>query len=257
MTAILGATPVHPRMRARRIEVERHQGRRRRRWIIAVGVVLALVAAAVIFLQSSWVDVRAVEVTGTAQTPPEAVLDAAGIAPGSSMLGLDLEGARRAVARLPWVDEVRATADWSGQVVLDISERQPVAQIATANGFSVVDNEGRVVAFSSDAHPGLPVIGGVGGAAAGAWLAADSREPIAVAAAVGPDLLYDIGSVTRDADGAIYLELNRGGRVLIGDTRELEAKMIAVETIIGQVEMACVGVIDVRAATAPVITRAC
>jgi len=161
------------------------------------------------------------------------------------------------VALLPWVDEVHASADWRGRVVIEVSERQPAAQVATESGFSVVDREGRVVSFGPDPYPGLAVIVGVAGAGAGGWLGSDALGPIEVAAAIGPELLAQVGSVTADASATLYLELNRGGRVLIGDTRDLEAKLIAIETLVSQVEMGCVGVIDVRAATAPVITRAC
>ena len=257
MTAIIGAVPVHPRMRARRIAIEKDKTRRRFRWFIAVAVLLAVVSGGVVFLKSSWMDIDGVEVSGSEKTSEEAILEAAGIVPGTSMLDLDLRAARDAVAKLPWVNEVYATADWTGAVALEVTERLPVAQVATTEGYSVVDAEGRVVTLSADPYPNLAVISGLNGAGAGGWLGSEALDPITVAAAVGPRLQPHVGNVTAEPGAEIYLELNRGGRVRVGDIRDLDAKMVALETLIDQVEMACVGVIDVRAPAAPVITRVC
>jgi hypothetical protein len=257
VTAILGGASVHPRMRERRVEVEMDRSRRRRKWLLTAALLVALGSAAGIFLQSSWVEVDHVGIVGGANTPPEAVREAAGIEPGASLLTLDLGPAREAVAKLPWVDEVTASADWYGDVLFEISERQPVAQVATPGGYSVVDSEGRVLTLSAEPYPGLMVITGVAGGGAGSWLGDAGLAAVQAAAVVGPELAPFIGSVAQDPDGSLYLELTRGGRVLMGDTREMGAKIVALRTLIDQVEMGCVGIIDVRAATAPVITRAC
>src|SRR2546423_10999250 len=66
------AQPIDPRIRDRRIEVLRMQGRRRLRWTIGLIVVGAVVAAAWLLTHSSLLDVGPIRVTGAQQAAPRA-----------------------------------------------------------------------------------------------------------------------------------------------------------------------------------------
>ena len=52
-------------------------------------------------------------------------------------------------------------------------------------------------------------------------------------------------------------EAAAGGVILIGSIDEVDAKVLAIETILAQVDLACLAVLDVQVPTVPVITRTC
>src|SRR4051812_39815589 len=84
---------IDPRIRARRIEVQRDAGRRRLRRLVDVGLVLAVAAGFALALRSPLLDVGAVEVAGAHHTAPAAITQAAGIAAGDQLMDVDLHAA--------------------------------------------------------------------------------------------------------------------------------------------------------------------
>ena len=62
--------PIDPRIRDRRVEVLRTQGRRRLRWMIGLIVIGSVVAAAWVVTHSSLLDVGRIRVTGAQQATP-------------------------------------------------------------------------------------------------------------------------------------------------------------------------------------------
>ncbi len=138
---------IDPRLRQRRIEVRREEGRRRlRRLLIAVGVLAAL-ALVWAFTYSSFLDVDHVVVSGQAHTTEAEVRGAANIGRGEPMVYLDAAGAARRVEALPWVASASVHRSYPGTVHVDVVERVPaVAEPLQAGGFRLIDGEGHAIA---------------------------------------------------------------------------------------------------------------
>ncbi|MEQ8716045.1 MAG: FtsQ-type POTRA domain-containing protein [Acidimicrobiales bacterium] len=254
------AMRMDPRIAARRAAVENeHQRRRTRRTLWLAAVVLAVAVAAVV-LQSSLLAVDTVTVEGAVRSDPTVVAEVAGIEEGASLLTLDLADAREAIVALPWVAEVASERSWSGEVVFTVTERTPVAAVAAGQWWAVVDIAGRVLEVHEAPPAGLETVVGVTAPAApGAWLATRDLAAVAVAARAAGDVV--VGAATRsvavDEQGAVVLDLEQGGRVLMGDDRQLEEKLTAVRTFLLDVELTCMVTLDVRAPSAPVLRRGC
>jgi len=96
-------------------------------------------------------------------------------------------------------------------------------------------------------------------------LASGSLEAVAVADALRLPLGEKIDSIVINKSGTLNLYLNRevvgeaaaGGVILIGSIDDVDAKVLAIETILAQVDLACLAVLDVQVPTVPVITRTC
>ena len=101
-----------------------------------------VVAIAFGITQSPLLDVDEVEVIGGTRTGADQILEAAGVEPGTPLLGLDLSGPRKAIAALPWVDQVRSRRTWGGKVTFDVTEREAVAQIPVDESWALVDGGG-------------------------------------------------------------------------------------------------------------------
>lgn len=246
--------PIDPRIRARRIEVRRGQGRRRLQRLVDVGVVAAVALGFVAALWSPLLDVDELRVDGAARSGEQAVLEQAGISVGDRLAGLDLHAAGARVAALPWVQEVQLTRGVDGVVTVDVRERTPVAAVASGGATLLVDAEGRVLGPASSAPDvgGLVVLEGAEAPAPGAYLGAGAADALALAAAVARTVPGAVAAVR--AEG-LTATLVQGGEVRFGDARQLDAKVRSLATMLDQVDLSCLAVLDLRLPANAVLTR--
>lgn len=246
--------PIDPRIRARRIEVRRGQGRRRLQRLVDVGV-LALVALG--FAAALWsplLDVDEVRVHGAARSGREAVLDVAGITVGDRLAGLDLQAAGERVAALPWVQEVRLRRGVDGVVTVDVRERTPVAALVAGAVTLLVDPAGRVLGPATSAPDvgGLVVLEGVEAPPPGAYVDAGAADALALAEAVASTVPGAVASVRTEG---LTATLVQGGEVRFGDATQLDAKVRSLATMLDQVDLSCLAVLDLRLPSNAVLTR--
>lgn len=247
-----------PRIRARREEVAAENGRRRSVRIGAAVSVLVLGASLVAATRTPLLDVDEIAVRGGVQTAAGEVRTVSGISAGDPLTDVDLSAARSAIATLPWVDEVTSRRGWDGTVVFDITERVAVAQAVSADGatVAVVDAEGRVLEVGDAPRDGLvPVVGVRGSFQPGGWLGASALDAVQVAASVPPSLTAAVSAVGLGEDGSIVLTLDGVGDVAFGRSLDLDSKFTALETMLGQVDMTCVELLDLQVPGVPVLSR--
>jgi len=145
---------IEPRIRQRRIGVNRAANRRRLKWLAIGTVVLIVVLGALSLLGSGLFAIDEVAVQGnvyTDQTRLDAVVEEL---EGTPVLLADTEAAERELEAIPWVDDARVRAQLPGSATIEIRERTPVATMRGVDGlFRVLDPEGRVL----DVIEGQPV----------------------------------------------------------------------------------------------------
>lgn len=145
---------VEPRLRQRRIGVNRAASRRRLWWAGAALVVIALVVGALAVLGSSWFAVEQVSVSGNVYTDPDGLAEVVDDLEGTPVLLVDTRAAEARLEEIPWVESARVTTRFPDSATVEIRERTPVASIAGSDGlFRVLDADGRVL----DVIEGQPV----------------------------------------------------------------------------------------------------
>jgi cell division protein FtsQ len=245
----------HPRIRARRAEVARGANRKRLRRIKAVLAVICAVVWALVALRSPLLDVDRVQVVGAERVPVAEVRRAASTtSAGTPMLDVDLGRARAGVEALPWIDEVRVTRLWPGTVRIVVSERHEVAAVETAEGWALLDADGRVLEVVA-VEPDLPALTGERRATPGRTLGIDDRQALRILGAL-PSALRSATDATDEGVDGLELVLDDGFRVVLGDGGDLTAKAEAAEAVRQHAgspgDQGCR--IDVRVPTAPVLT---
>jgi len=248
--------PIDPRIRARRVEVLRHEGRRRLRWMVA------LVAAASCLATGWWIvtdspllDVDAVRVDGANRTPIDAVIDASGIQKGQALVEVDTKVAKANIAELPWIQDVRADRSLAGAVTFAVTEREPVAAMPGAEGWLIVDADGRVLEERGTVDPGLVLVDGRRWhVRPGGWVS-EQALPALDAASLLPSGLRSKVAAINDTEDGLSLVLFGGGRVILGDTTDLDDKFLSALTMVVRVDLTCLDHVDVRAPAVPVLTR--
>jgi cell division protein FtsQ len=246
-----------PRIRQRRIEVQRNEGRRRLRFLVWCIAGLNVLGGAAVVTRSPLLDVDRIEATGDQQTGRPTLLRALGVHRGDLMLEVDAAGAAHRLERLPWVAQATVQRHFPSTVTVRVVERRVAAAVpAAGERWALVDAGGHVIDVLSQPPPDLMrVVGARPVTGAGDRLAAPARPALAVAEAVPPGLRARVDEVATGADG-IQLRLMPAGVVWFGPAEAVGPKFQALATLLERVDLQDVAVIDLRVPDAPVLTRA-
>ncbi|MEM9607042.1 MAG: FtsQ-type POTRA domain-containing protein [Actinomycetota bacterium] len=245
---------VDPRLRARRIEVLREQGRRRLRWVIAVGIVLGAAAIVLVALRTPLFDIDDVRVVGAERTSTRAVLAAADVSTGAPLVELDTGAVASDVETLPWISEVHVSKDWPGGVVIEVIERTPAAVVDVAGDLLLVDQSGWVLAETTRRPADLAVVelaGDVDDLVAGDQLDPEERSALVLASRASEALRLAPGTVRTD-DGDLLWEVEGVGRFRFGTLAELDAKFVAAAAVLERLGGTVDGELDLREPSAVV-----
>lgn len=253
--AVLRAAP-HPRIRERRIEVRRDEGRRRLR-VILVGLATFGSATAVFALtRSPLLDVDRVELQGAHITSVDEVAVAAGLADRPPLVDVDLERVEAAVEALPWVDTATASRKFPNRVHVQVRERVPLAVVAEGESAALVDPSGRVLG-SPEAVPADLIRIEQSGAVppAGAEVGPPTKGALALVDMLPPLLSTRVTAVRVDREGHLEADLDGRIPVRLGAPEQLTDKVVALATLVERVDLRRVDTIDVRVPGSPVLTR--
>ena len=248
---------IDPRIRQRRIAVRRDEGRRRLRVLVIAASTVGAVLLGWVVTRSPVLDVDRLRVVGARQATPASVLAALDVGRGDALLDVDEEGAARRVERLPWVDDADVRREWPGTVVVTVTERRPAASVrARGGGWMLVDASGRLLARRPLPQEGLPAIeGGTWADDPGGDLGAPARAALRVANAIPAERVPAVPVVAVLDGGELELRLAPSGVARLGSADQLEAKLLAVFTVLDRVDLRGLERLDVRVPSAPVVTR--
>lgn len=249
---------VDERIAERRAEVRRDRQRRRLRRTILVASLLVLAVAAFVVERSPLVALAEVRVSGTNRLNPEDVRDAAGLEAGTSTLRLPLGAARERVEALPLVRSAEVRRVDPLTVLLEVTERAPVAVIVRGDEAVLVDEDGVILA--PGAEPDLPRIRLQEGSLPepGEDVGASPAAANAHAAMRGlPGALRSrIAAYVARAADEVDLKLVGGVVVRFGRADRIDEKARALGAVLEEVGRQPVEVIDVRAPSRPVVVPA-
>lgn len=248
---------IDPRIRERRIAVQRDAGRRRLRVVLAAMGAVAAVGLAYGLTRSPVFDVDEVRVLGAARTTPAEIEEAGGLAGGPQLADVKPEVVAARLARLPWVQEARVVRHWPGTVEVTLLERTPIATVpAAAGGWAVVDDSGRVLETTPEPLPGMVQVNTVGAPPPGQQVAPSTRGALGVLDALPPSLIERVNGLTVSEEGVVDVHAQGLPIIHFGPPTAVRAKLVALTTLVSRTNLRGVKAIDVRVPTAPVLTRA-
>jgi hypothetical protein len=287
MSEVLERPRIDPRIARRWIEARRQEGRRRLRLVSVAAVVAVLAGLGIGSLYSPVFSTRHVRVTVDGPVGRTQILALTGLAHPPVMIEVHT---RTIAARLdadPWLGDARVTKRWPSTVMVNVAVRAPVAEVAVggqgAQSWAEVDPTGRVLAVMGNPVPGLPAVDGLGAPPGpGAWLPL-SAGPAAAVGSTGADMAADsdAADVPRGAGAALaFLQalppalrsavqtftVAPSGlslviappraatgtvKVVLGDGSQLQAKVSALVTLMGQANLSGVTGLDLSVPDRP------
>jgi len=232
----------------------RAKGRRRLRLLLLIIAVLSLGVGGYFLSKSSLFDVDEIVIEGVSTELEGEVREAADINKGKPLLEVDSSSSSKRIEAIPWVREARISRSWGGTITIRVSTREPVAAFLSEEGWVVVDIEGRVLDKEDELpYDLLPIEEEVGSLSIGEWAPEQVIPLIQVAGTISTELTGDVSSIK--GGNQIELLLFGGGKILFGDSSDIEEKALAAATILSQVDQSSVLHIDVRAPLTPVLCR--
>lgn len=212
-----------------RSEVRRFTSRSRRRrnlWIVIVGTVVALVAFVLVGVYSPLMALRTIEVTGTDRIPADDIVQALDDQLGTPLPLIDFADVKQELSDFSLIRSYVTESRPPDTLVVRIVEREPVATIASAAGFDLVDAAG-VVITSGERTPGYPVIDAAGGASGAGFEAA-----VAVVRALPEGIRSQLDTVTAATKDDVTLTLTGGARVVWGNSERAEYKAVVLSALL-------------------------
>jgi cell division protein FtsQ len=248
--------PIDPRIKQRRIEVTRREGRRRLRIITALVAMIMAIVIAVLLVRSPVLDVDHIVIVGAQHATVDEVVRAAALDRHRLMIDVHSDVIAHRLGAVPWVARATVERRWPATVRITLRERVPVASVpAKGGGWAIVDVGGRVLAHqAAPLADRVQITGGIPAGGVGSVVARPVVDALKVAAAVPPELRPKVSVIGVATDG-IELHLVPIGVAKIGSTDQLDAKLDAVLTMLQRANLADLAVLDVRVPGAPVLTR--
>lgn len=115
--------------------------RSKRPWLVWF-VLVASVALGWVVYFSSWFAVTAVDVRGVDRLAVEQVLATADVPLTGALIKVDLAAISQRVEALPEVAQVVVERAWPHNVLITVTERKPIAYVASGSSFILVDEKG-------------------------------------------------------------------------------------------------------------------
>ncbi len=254
--AIGGRSKAGARNLTQRAQEVRAARRQRRKSVVVVLLALSIATAAgIALIRSPLLAIDSVRVTGQDLVSEGDVVGAAAIPIGSPLLDLPMEDVQARVEALPEIHTATIIRNWSGRVTIDVTEREPTMALRTPVGYALVDNDGRQVRTTTETPDGfLPVIGLEASGIPGDPAPPGSTAVLRLMEEITPQVRAAVSDVVVTGD-QMALRLVEGGRVVLGDDRELKAKVVSLETLLVSVDLRCTHEIDLTVPSAPALSR--
>ncbi|WP_244259431.1 FtsQ-type POTRA domain-containing protein [Rathayibacter sp. VKM Ac-2759] len=246
------ARAARERRRFERGEVRRFTKRARRRRIIALVTAgsLALLALVVaIAAYSPLMAVRTIEVTGTQRVDAAAIQSSLADQVGVPLTLVDRSEVGAVLGAYPLVQSYSVQTRPPSTLVVTVVERTPLAVLANAGRFDLVDAAGVVIETSDTAQTGYPIVTTPTGGASGAAFRVIAQVLRTVPASLAGTVTA-AGATTGDD---VSLTLSNGSVVMWGGSDDSALKAVVLEKLMAATDPATVATYDVSSPQAAVV----
>ncbi|MDT0157531.1 FtsQ-type POTRA domain-containing protein [Microbacterium sp. ARD32] len=237
------------RRKALRAEIRRFTQRSRRRrilWLSAIGAVVALLIGSALAAYGPLFAVERITVVGAKSLDAAAVQKALQGQLGSPLALIDDRGVKSALTEFPIIESYSLEARPPHELLVRIVERTPVGVLRSDAGYTLVDAAGVVLSTTPDPPAGQPVLKISGGADTAAF-----RSAGLVVRSLSADLRAQVTQVSASTVDDVTLTLKDGPTVLWGSDDDSVTKALVLAALIKSNPDA--RGFDVSAPTVPVV----
>jgi cell division protein FtsQ len=129
-------------------------------WLVWLILVLAVSGWWSLY-QSKWFIAQSVTVTGNSRLTVEQISAVAAVPIGNSLMSINTAAMTEQLMELTEIKVVTVERGWPHTILINVTERTPIAVAATLSGFNLIDSEGKNAGRVAAPPPGLLVISAV------------------------------------------------------------------------------------------------
>ncbi|MHB9145184.1 MAG: cell division protein FtsQ/DivIB [Symbiobacteriia bacterium] len=211
-------------------------------------------------MQSGFFRLERIVVTGNHRVSQDEVAVLTGVAPGAHLYSIRLEQVAKRLEQNPWVAKAVVSRGWPATLVVDVTERQPVALVPYYQYYLAVDQSGRALGLVQDlAALDVPVINGAPSnrVLLGHPYPVDKLKTALLCLRVlGKDWVPLVSDLDLQGDNGLTLYLEGPVEVQVGQDGDPAAKMQTLVTILADAKAKGLDLdrVDLRWDGQPVIT---
>ncbi len=127
---------------------KKRKKRRKKNYLLRVGIIVAIIVAAVLVMHTSHFDVIGVAVGGNHELTSEEVTEMSGIEVGKSIFDVHPFFVERRLEKNLYIEEAEVTRKMPNAIEIIITEKQPTAQFKNKKKYIVIDSDGKVMNIS-------------------------------------------------------------------------------------------------------------
>lgn len=247
------AKATRERRRFERAEARRftQQSRhRRQRMLIGGGIGAGLLLIVGLLAYSPLFMLRTIDVVGTSRVDSGSVSAALSGQLGRPLALVDFGAIQRVLDGYPLIKSYSTESRPPNSLVVRITERTPAVAVASAAGFDLIDPAGVLVAQSTVAVPGNPVIDAAVTVVGSPGFVAATR----VLDSLAPELRLRVSAISAPTPDSVSFELPDAGKTVIWGSSERSALKSRILTqLLAQAQLSGAGQIDVSSPEAPVL----
>ena len=224
---------VDPRLGARRRIVKEDSARRRLRWLLVLMVLAAIGGMIVWFVNSPFMAIERIEVSGSEHSTPQTMLEDLGVIQGEPIIWVRPGRVEDVLRTDPWIKDVRVQLQYPHAVTVTVLERRPLMWTQAGPGWALLSTDGIVLVRASAVPEGEP-IAVTGGTAIEPGMAVDDPHLIGALTFIRslPEP-YRVGAQVRLQGDGLWA-LVGGLEVELGSPTEMTEKAAVVAAIIRQ-----------------------
>lgn len=227
--------------------------KQRRKMLIASFIIILFLTLILFFLNSSYFEVKKVEVSKTKNISPEIIEKSKSLLIGKNIFRAPIGKARQVLSSDIWVNKVEISRDYPDKLIVSIGERKPVAQVSKEGIFYVVADDGMVLKRSVESE-GLIEIADLPlkNIQVGAFLKSkEFEEAMKVYRHLDPDIKKKVMVISASSKDRLIFYID-GIEVIYGDTAYLEEKNKILKEILKREGKKVIS-IDLRVPDTPVV----
>ncbi|MBW9206231.1 FtsQ-type POTRA domain-containing protein [Mumia sp. zg.B53] len=218
---------------------------RLRPYLLVAAALAVIGAGAWVTLETSVLGAHSVQVRGATTVSPSVVRARADVVEGRPLARLDVEAVRERVEQIPQVATVDVSRRWPRSVVVEVTERTPVARLS-GDDVRLLDRDGVVYPPAGKTPRRLPRVVLASGSGPRAEALKEAADAVR---AMDRDLARRVREVRVSSRDGITLELRDGAEVAWGSADHAGLKAQVLSALLPQKASAY----DVRAPERPTI----
>ncbi len=217
------------------------------RSIISV-IVCLLILASYMFLNSSYFHTEQLAWTGLQYLAEDELFAHTSFSP-QNVMRVDTKAMANQLVEHPWVRSVEVHWGWPNKLLVEVVERRPLAMVPINESWFLLDEDGLLMPPPLGIHlHSLPLV---------TQINPESREELAQTARLLVSIPLELIEFISEWNGVERILITRQGtHILLGESRELEAKFKLLQLILD--DLASQGLvarrIDLRVVQSPVVT---